>query len=963
MIIKEKLYGFRHTRTKEAPDIAATLHEFRHEKSGARLYFLEREDENKTFLISFKTVPEDSSGVFHIIEHSVLCGSEKYPVKEPFVELLKSSLNTFLNAMTYSDKTVYPVASRNAKDFHNLVSVYLDAVFHPRMLTDPHVFMQEGWHYEVEDGELTESGVVLNEMLGAFSSPDELSSYHIKDMLFDGTPYKYDSGGEPSEITSLTYEKFVEAHKKFYHPSNAEIILDGDVDLDSILPLIDGVLSEYDAIECDFDIPLPSLPKETYREIEYEISPDECPEDKTRFTVGYLGARFDEKLKQIATALLFDALASSNDSPLKRRIIETGLCEDMSLSTLDSMKQATVFLDFKNVKDGRSEELYGVFEEEVRRIATEGIDRETLVATLNSLEFTTRERDFGTTPSGVIFALAMLDLSLYGGDPCDAISHEALFSELREKLATDYCEKLLSELLLDNPTRVTLKMLPSKTLAEKRAEENAKRLGAIAERLGADGLKEIEDKVAALKAAQAECDSEEALDTLPRLKLSDITPMVERIPSELTETCGVPVLYTDISTSGITYLSLLFDATDLDAEEMFCLHVLLSLFEEVPTESYSPLTLQNYIRKNLGSFSTHLTRTTDKAGVARAFVSVSASALDAKIGDVIPLLREVLLGSRFEDKTLITSLLRQMLLISEEAYKTSGHTVAINRASAYTDVEAAMGEYYSGYEYYTRLKALNRDIDKRFEELKSALYGLSARLFVSERMTISLAGKRDTGLVEDMIRALPRGTERKTMLSPITPLGIRREGILAPVQAAYSATVASLRELGEDYNSSFLVARTLISYGHLWNTVRIQGGAYGVGLIVRPMRPTATVGFYSYRDPSPSRTLDCYRASGDALRKIANDKEDLTNAIIGAVGDATSLLSTRLKAAISVQRYLRGTTYEDLTEALEEILSTDHGDLLRVADALDRVSEANGTVIVADKERLDGCKLDNILKL
>jgi len=963
MIIKEKLYGFKHVRSKETPDIAATLHEYEHEKSGARLYFLERDDENKTFLISFKTIPEDSSGVFHIIEHSVLCGSEKYPVKEPFVELLKSSLNTFLNAMTYSDKTVYPVASRNAKDFKNLVSVYLDAVFHPRMLSDPHVFMQEGWHYEVEDGELTESGVVLNEMLGAFSSPDELSSYHIKDMLFDGTPYKYDSGGEPSEIISLTYEKFSETHKRFYHPSNAEIILDGSVDLDSILPLIDGVLSEYDRIECDFDIPLPGLPKETYREVEYEISPDESCEDKTRITVGYLGATYDEKLKQVATTLLFDALASSNDSPLKKKIIETELCEDMVLSTLDSMKRTTVFLDFRNVKDGKSEELCEIFDREVRNIVNEGIDRETLVAALNSLEFTTRELDFGTTPSGVIFALAMLDLSLYGGDPCDAINHEALFKELRERIDTDYYEKLLEELLLTNPTRVTLKMLPSHDLAERRSAEEAKRLDGIAEKLGDEGLKRIEAEAEALKAAQAEKDSDEALLTLPRLKLSDISPEIERIPSEITEENGIPVLYTDINTNGISYLSLYFDATDIDADEMFYLRILLSFFEEVPTESFTALTLQNYIRKNLGSFSTHLTRTTDKEGIAKAFVTVSASALSSKIRDVIPVLREVLCTSSFEDGTLIRSLLRQMLLICEESYKTSGHTVAINRASAYTDVEAAMGEYYSGYEFYNRLKKLNRDLDKDLEKLKSALYGLCKRLFVPERMTVTLAGARDSALIYEIGEALPRGEARKATTSPIKPLGIRREGILAPVQAAYSATVANLRSIGESYSGAFFVARTLISYGHLWNTVRIQGGAYGVGLIVRASRPTATVGFYSYRDPSPARTLDCYGASGDALRAIARSGEDLTSAIIGAVGDATPLLSTKLKAAVSAQRYLRGTTYEDLTAALEEILSANSEDLLVIADTLDRICETGGTVIVADKERLESCKLDKILKL
>ena len=961
--MEKKLHGFNLINTREIPDINATLHEFVHEKTGAELYFLEREDENKSFLISFKTLPEDSTGVFHIIEHSVLCGSKKYPVKEPFVELLKGSLNTFLNAMTYSDKTVYPVASRNEKDFINLVSVYLDAVFHPRMLTDKNVFLQEGWHYEVEDGELCESGVVLNEMKGAFSSPDEISSYHIRNMLFKGTPYEYDSGGVPSDITNLTYEQFCETHKKFYHPSNAQIVLDGSVNLDTALPLIDSVLSEYEKKECNFVIPEPLLPVETYKEIEYEIADGESIEDKTRLTLGFVGAKYDEREKQIATAIVFDAIASSNDSPLKKKIIDTGLCEDMSLSNTDSAYNATLFLDFKNVKDGKCEELIEIFNREIKAIIENGVDRETLEATFNSIEFEARERDFGTTPSGIVFALSMLEGALYGGDPLKTLSCEAVFAWLRDRLSGDYYEKLLEELVLNNPTRVTLKMIPSATLSEKRAAEEKARLCAIAQKIGKVGLSKIKRAAKALKAAQAKEDSKKALATLPRLKLCDISPKIENIPIRKASLNETPVVYTDISTNGISYLSLFFDVTDLNESDLFTLHLLITFLEEVKTENYTALTLQNYIRKNLGAFSTGLTKVKDTSGNTRAYVAVRASALEKKIYDVIEVLREVLLCSHFDDKALIGNLLRQMLIGAEESFKAGGHTVAINRASAFTDVEAAIGEYYSGYEYYSRLKDLNQSLEEKFESVTKDIYALVSHIFVSERLLVALAGKSDPDLIQKIISLFPHGSPSALATSSIKPLGAKREGILAPVQAAYSAMMASLSDFDMKYKGAYIVARSLLSYGHLWNTVRIQGGAYGVGLIVRTNRPTATVGFYSYRDPSPARSLVSFADSAEALRKIARSKKDLTVSIIGAVGELTPLLSTKLKASLSVLRYLRGTEYDDLSTTLDEVIHTSKDDLLEIADALDRVCNTGAVVVLADKDKLDTCNLDNILKL
>jgi Zn-dependent M16 (insulinase) family peptidase len=466
-----------------------------------------------------------------------------------------------------------------------------------------------------------------------------------------------------------------------------------------------------------------------------------------------------------------------------------------------------------------------------------------------------------------------------------------------------------------------------------------------------------------LKSAQAKEDSEEALAALPRLKISDISPSAVDIPTEKETVDGVQILYTNINTNGINYLSLLFDATDLGADEIFTLRLLISFFEEVPTENYTALTLQNYIRKNLGNFSTSLTRLTDKNGNSKAYVTVRACALEKKIENALTVIKEVLLSSRFEDKTLLENLLRQMLLSAEEKFKTSGHSVAINRAGAYTEVESAIGEYYSGYEYYVKLKKLNKEFSQNFDKVRHDLYALVSRLFVSERMFISLAGKRNSALINALIESFPHGERSPLSSSPIKPLGIRREGILAPVGAAYSAMMLNLSDIGESYNGSYMVANSLLTYGHLWNTVRIQGGAYGVGLIVRQKRPTATVGFYSYRDPSPARSLTHFKSSAKALRKIAESGEDLTVSIIGAVGGALPLLSTNLKASLSVQRYLRGTTQEDLTQSIDEILSTTPDDLLKIADVLDKVCAADGVVIVADEEKLGSCDLETILKL
>ena len=958
--INQTLYGFKVKKTTELEEIKATLYEMEHEKSGAKLLFLDREDDNKTFSIAFKTIPEDSTGVFHIIEHSVLCGSKKYPTKEPFVELLKSSLQTFLNALTFPDKTMYPISSRNDKDYLNLMSVYLDAVLHPAILENPNIFRQEGWHYELDsrDGELTTSGVVLNEMRGAFSSADELASYHLNDMLYPDTCYRHESGGEPSHITDLTYEAFRASHAKYYHPSNARIFLDGSVDLDAALSLIASYLDEYDRIEIDFDIAEQGPIAPVEREVKYEIAPTDTKENRTRLVLGFLGARFDEQKKSLALSVLLDAIASSNESPLKKPILESGLCEDVSISSHDSIKQNCIDIDFKNVADGKKDELIALFFDTVRGLVENGIDKSMLEAALNAQEFRIREKDFGSFPRGIVFAMMTLESWLYGGDPAQNLSYGESFSELREALSGNYFEALVSELILKNEHKAILTMLPDETLGDTRAKEEKARLAKIKQSLTAEELDEIIEIAKNLKEWQQLPDTPEAIATIPTLEISDISDKIEKIPCDRHELDGVTVLSHDIATAGIVYGEIYFDVSDITKEELFELRMLTTMTMQTATERRSALELQNLIKKELGSFDIRmLTLTRD--GEAKIYLVASFSALESKKAQIVDIIGEVLYESKLSDLEVMRKLTRQMKMASEEGMVSGGHAIGINRSAAAFSAEAAINEYYAGYEANVSIKAFDKDFDEQAPALAQKLPSLAQKLYTRERMTLSLVGTPNFAFESAIIGVIKHG-ETVNPVCNIAPIGKRREGIVIPAQVAYAEVSYSLRELGERTKGSFGVVRNLLSFGYLWGAVRVQGGAYGVGLVARN---NGNIGYYSYRDPSPARSIGCYGGSGEFLREFANSGEDITKFIISAVGDSDPLTTPRLKGSLSATRYLRDLSYEDECRFRREILDTDKAELIRIADILDKVSECGSICIVAGKDKLDECSeiIDTIL--
>ena len=585
------LHGFTVKSVTELPEVKGRLVRMTYEKNGADLAWLDRDDDNKTFAIVFRTIPEDDTGVAHILEHSVLCGSEKYPVKEPFVELLKSSFSTFLNAFTSSDWTAYPVCSRNNADFLNLMDVYLDAVFHPLSVKSPLPFRQEGWHYEVKGGELTRNGVVLSEMKGAFGNPERLAYHELHRLLFPDNCYGFVSGGDPASIHKLTFEQYKDFYRRHYHPSNARIFLDGRVDLPTTLAKLDSYLSAYPRTEVKTAVPL-QTPVQAEKTIPYEIGADDSAADKTLLAEGWVIGTFRDRETHLAFDVLSDVLASSNEDPLKKALLEKNLCEDVNLG-VGGAEQLTATLFVKNAKDGKADAIRQVVRETFARLAKDGLDHARLNAVLDRHEFNDREKDSGGFPRGLLFFEDALDQWLYGGDPADAFRSEGLYRSLRAKVGQGWFEAFLKRTLIDNPHHVKLTMTASKTLGEERRTAEKMELAAIQAKWTPAEREKIMAECKALEAFQKKVDAPEDLAKLPRLSLKDI-PEKGPVPESTTATVGgVKVIRAKTAANGIAYLELYFELAGFSAEELSDAAVLAGMLEELPTAKRSVLELKN----------------------------------------------------------------------------------------------------------------------------------------------------------------------------------------------------------------------------------------------------------------------------------------------------------------------------------------------------------------------------------
>ena len=712
MTLHDTVHGFVVEREVSLPELDAVMYQMKHEKTGLELVWISREEENKVFGIGFETLPWNDTGVFHILEHSVLCGSKNYPVKEPFVELLKNSMNTFLNAMTFPDKTFYPVASRNDKDFVNLMRVYLDAVFYPAVYTKPEIFYQEGWHYEFDsEGKPGYKGVVFNEMKGAFADADELMDMTINRALFPDTPYRYVSGGDPTKIPDLTYEEFIESHKRFYSPSNAYVYLDGAMDIDAILGIInDEYLSSFEQTKRMDPPALQSAVDAGEQQIEYEIGADENEDGKIRLSWGRVIGTYAEREKLTAMQILSDVLTGNNQAPLTKAVLEDGLAETMRLYTIDGVANPWVKIEARNVKKENCKQVEKRIFDTLNALANGGLDHEKLEASMANLEFQMRERDYGSYPQGLILGMQVFDSWLYGGAPEANLQIGDLFVHLREKMKQGYFEHLIREELLENPHRCKVALIPSKTAGEARRAKEAKRIEDESAMWSDKVREEIIAKQERLEAWQNSEDTPEQLAALPHLELSDLSRTPQEQPIEELIIDGQKVLVHRVNSSGIVYITLYFDENHYTEAELPALGLLCRLFGNLETTQSSVAELNNRVRLLCGSMTFFIStfNIKDDSSCCTVKLCASFSTLESNVDQAVSLAAEILTQTRFDtanSEKAVLDLLRQIKMGCFEQTVMGGHAAALGRVSAQMSVSSVVSECTGGVTFYQWLKA------------------------------------------------------------------------------------------------------------------------------------------------------------------------------------------------------------------------------------------------------------------
>lgn len=920
--------GFELIRKEHVEAYDADCYILCHTKTGTELLYVDRQDENKTFCISFKTLPEDNTGVFHILEHSVLNGSEKYPVKEPFVSLLQNSMQTFLNAMTYSDKTIFPVSSRNEQDLFNLMSVYLDGVFHPLIYTRPEIFMQEGWHYEfeAEDGQPYYNGVVFSEMKGEFADVEQVIDAETGCLLFPDTSYGYISGGLPEEITDLTYEKFLETHKRFYHPSNAKIILDGHMDIEVFLQHIDvEYLSKYEYQAPDFDFTVQTLKTEE-KTVYYEAQ--EGQEELCHMSLSKILGSHSDVEKIYAAQILAEYLTGSNEAPLKRAFLEQGIAQDINLTVNDQVYQPYISLVVYNTGKERFDAIRKAVPEIIRSLVGKGLDKEALLASLERNAFESREIH---EPYGVEVATRVLAGWLYGDDPLTYIEDAKIFDALRKKIKTDYFEKLLLEMLGEDADKSCLYVLPSLNKGEEDARKEDEKIAAITEKWDEQKRQQMQTQFVQMQAWQQSMDSEEALMSLPHLDLSDLPEAVQGIKTVHSKAGDTDILQVETETNGIVYLQLYFDISDYSLEEIQLVNVIADCFGELRTAHYTGEKVQAKIKALFGQLSARV-ETMAKAGDlknSRQYLLVTASMLEENVAEAMAVLKELLLYGRYDETDRIGEMVMQNAYMMKQALIGNGHQFAITRTlSAFSAVDA-MKEFLEGESFVSWYSAFAESYEEKAENCSEVFQQLMDRAFAKNRLFVGYGGHMEKDMLHTLIDCLgqsPMGTLVTCPLSDTTDSGIE-----IPSSVSFSALGSNLYSLDSRFNGSWAVLSSVMSFGYLWNAIRVQGGAYGTGMGVQM---NGDIFVYSYRDPDLENTVEAYAGMADFLTEFLTQDIPLDDTIIGTIAMIDPLLSPAGICDQECVRYLKGITGEDVARVRREVMQTTTDDLRALEETL-----------------------------
>ncbi|MBR6107901.1 MAG: insulinase family protein [Oscillospiraceae bacterium] len=948
--VGDRFHGFTVTRIRESKELNGRLVEMVYDKTGTELCWVDNKLENKLFSIAFKTLPEQSTGVFHILEHSVLCGSKKYPVREPFVELLKSSMNTFLNAMTFPDKTMYPVSSRNARDFLNLTEVYLDAVFAPAILDNPNIFYQEGWHIETDaDGTRSYKGVVFNEMKGAMSSVDGLAEYKLSEMLFPDTCYGCNSGGDPAVIPTLTYEKFIETYHRFYHPSNARIFLDGDIPAEETFALLEAYLSQYDKRE---ELPVIAMqtPVSAEETMEFELSQDEEIENRGCLYVGKILCTWEERVKIIACNVLLDAVAGSNEAPLKRAVLSAGLAQEMGTMLDPSTAQCYLQLYFRNIADGREQEILPLIRKTASEMLEKGLDLGAVEASVNRLEFLALEPE---EPQGLDRCISAMNSWLHGGDPMQYMVNLEDFAKVRAMLKDGSFEKLLREMFLDENGTAVLHAKPSYTFGEKMREEEAARLEAVC----ADWTEADEEKNAALNKAlqawQQTPDTPEQLAKLPVLDVSEVSDQPSWTETVQHEADGVTVLYHPAPCMGLVHVGLYFRMTDYSIDDLPLLLHLGSLFGKLPTAHYSALELQQELKNKVGRLeaAVDVLAEKDQTGTCIPMLTVRCSFLAERQHDAAALIEEVLLTTDFTQKEKI----REILLQTDERFKQfpvmGGHALGMSAAMSHYAASYAARDALGGYTAIRRTHALVKNFDAEFDKFCALMQRVQKETCCKARLTAGVTAANDTE-IRDILAAFPQGSAVPDSVHYELHLPAHM-GCRIPAQIGFAVQGWHLGCGAPAFDGGWRVAAKILSLSYLWNTVRVQGGAYGTGIAIRRDGSLFT---YSYRDPTPANSLAVNRGLSDFIRQFCESEEPLDGYIISTVNDEDPLRSPRDDGFTADGMWFTKRTKEELAAERKQMLGTTRETLLRSCEVWDRFAEKGSVCVCAAENLLDDCE-------
>lgn len=951
-----ELHGFELIETRMIRELNTTARLFRHSVTGAELLSLENDDENKVFGITFRTPPSDSTGIAHILEHSVLCGSRKYPLKEPFVELLKGSLQTFLNAMTYPDKTCYPVASTNLQDFYNLIDVYIDAVLHPRIT--PEILQQEGWHYELANaGEpINYKGVVFNEMKGANSSPERVLYRLSQESLYPNHVYGVDSGGDPSVIPDLTYEQFKSFHENFYHPSNARIFFYGDDPPAERLRIMSEALNEFSRREVNSSIPLAPRVSQP-RRVERTYAAGAQDQAKGYVAVNWMFDETTDPEKMLALGMLEHILIGTTASPLRKALIDSGLGENIAGYGLQELRQMWFSTGLKGVDPAKADQVEALIFDTLAKLVRDRIDPGTVEASLNTVEFYLRENNTGSYPRGLSLMLRSLNTWLYDGDPFVPLEYEAPLAALKQRLASGerYFEGLIEQLLLNNTHRTTLVLRPDQEQGTREKAAERARLDAVQATMGPDDLQAVIANTARLKELQEAADPPEALATLPSLQRSDLPLRNKIVPLEELERDGAKVLYHNIFTNGIVYVDVGMNLHTLQQQFLPYVSLFGRALLETGTAKENEVQLQQRIGRETGGISPQqFTSAVRNASIGKSRLFLRGKATLAQAGELLQIMRDVLRTARLDNQERFRQIVLEEKASREASLVPSGHNVVNNRLRAQFNEADWASEQISGISYLMFLRRLAEAVDEDWptvlnvlEQMRTILVNRNALLC---NVTLDAAGwKQFDPQLSEFLNNLPAGAV--TPAEWTTRKNPDYEGLSIPAQVNYVGKAADLYRLGYTLHGSALVVTRYLRTSWLWEQIRVRGGAYGGFCVFDPR--SGVFSYLSYRDPNLLGTLDVYDRTGNFLRELELSETELTRSIIGAVSDLDTYQLPDARGYSSMLRYLVGDDEEYRQQLREEVLATTASDFRNFADVLDQINTEGLVAVLGGEKALE----------